>query len=55
MSTTVPIPQPPQRFPYPQTAMRVADAQPAYEPDLAEAEEEEFALLWAADRGNQGA
>ena len=31
------------------------DPEPMEQPDLADAEEEEMAELWAADPGNQGA
>ena len=35
--------------------IRRPDAEPIEDPDLADAEEEEMAELWAADPGNQGA
>lgn len=36
-------------------AIRARDAEPIEDSDLEDAEEEEIAELWAADRGNQGA
>jgi hypothetical protein len=36
-------------------ANRRQDAESIEEPDLADAEEQEIAELWAADTGNQGA
>jgi hypothetical protein len=45
-----------QRFTEPESAaMPMGYADPNEEPVLAEAEEEEWEELWAADRGNQGA
>lgn len=38
-----------------ETQLQSRDAALPSDPDLADAEEEEFAELWAADRGNQGA
>jgi hypothetical protein len=35
-------------------AIRRQDAEPIEDPELADAEEEEMAELWAADPGNQG-
>ena len=36
-------------------AIRRRDAEPIHDPNLADAEEEEIAELWAGDPGNQGA
>jgi hypothetical protein len=55
-TTPVPIPEMRQFFTAPEGASaRRQDAEPIEEPVLADAEEEEFAELWAYDRGNQGA
>jgi len=54
MITNNPTPETSQSFTDPEAATSaMRDADPDYA--LADAEEEEFAELWAADRGNQGA
>jgi hypothetical protein len=54
--TTVPITGVTQFLTDPErVAIRRRDAEPIEDPDLADAEEEEMAQLWANDRGNQGA
>ena len=54
MTTTNPVPETTQSFTGPQPAtVEMRDAEP--ESVQAEAEEEEFLELWAADRGNQAA
>lgn len=56
MTTTVPIPELIHPVTDPKgAAIRKRDAEPIEDPALADAEEEEMAELWAADRGNQGA
>lgn len=56
MTTTVPIPEVTQRLTGPDgAAIRRRDAEPIEDPVLADAEEEEMAILWAGDPGNQGA
>ena len=56
MTTTVPIPEVRQLSTDPEgSAMRGRDAEPIEDPVLADAEEEEMAMLWAGDPGNQGA
>lgn len=47
MAPTVPI--------HDEADLRRRGAEPVEEPVLADAEEEEIAMLWAADPGNQGA
>ncbi len=54
MTTTTSMPEMTRSFNDPEAATSgMRDAEPDY--TLADAEEEEFAQLWAADRGNQGA
>jgi len=56
MTRTVPIPEVTQFLTDPEgAAIRRLDAEQNENPVLAEAEEEEFAELWAHDPGNQGA
>jgi hypothetical protein len=56
MTTTLPIPEVKQLLTDTKGAViRRRDAEPIEDPVLADAEEEEFAELWAADPGNQGA
>ena len=56
MTTKIPIPKVTQRLTDPEgAAIRRQDAEPIEDPVLTDAEEEEMAELWAADRGNQGA
>jgi len=55
-TTTVPMPEMAQLLTNPErTALRIQDAGPIEDPVPADAEEEEFAELWARDSGNQGA
>ena len=54
MTANNPTPETTQTFTDPEAATGgMRDADPDYA--LADAEEEEFVELWAADRGNQGA
>jgi hypothetical protein len=56
MATMVPMPEVTRLFTDPEAAPILRrDENPAEEPVLADAEEEELAQLWAADPGNQGA
>ena len=56
MTTTVPIHDMKHFLTYPEgPAIRRGDAEPMEDLDLADAEEEEMAELWASDPGNQGA
>lgn len=56
MSTAVSIPEMTQLFAAPdEAAIRRMDTEPIEDPLLVDAEEEEFAELWASDHGNQGA
>jgi len=56
MTTTVPIPEVTRLLTDPEgAANRRRDAEPIDDPVLADAEEEEMAVLWAGDPGNQGA
>jgi hypothetical protein len=56
MNTPIPINEAMQFLDGPYGAdQRRLDAEPIEYPTLTEAEEEEMAELWAADRGNQGA
>ena len=55
-TTTVPMPEMAQLLTNPErTALSIQDAGPIEDPVPADAEEEEFAELWARDSGNQGA
>jgi hypothetical protein len=55
-TATFPMPEGTQFFPHPVTAdFPTRDTEPIEETILTDAEEEELAVLWAADRGNQGA
>jgi hypothetical protein len=54
--TPNPIPEAPARLPSPELAAILGrNAKPIEDPAPPDAEEEEFAQLWADDRGNQGA
>ena len=56
MTAKVPIAGVTQHLTDPEGAtIRGRDAEPMKDPALADAEEEEFEELWAADPGNQGA
>jgi hypothetical protein len=56
MNTGIPFNEAMQFLADPDEAdQRRFDAEPIEGPSLTEAEEEEMAELWAADRGNQGA
>jgi hypothetical protein len=56
MTKKVPIREEKQSLTDPEgAALRSQDPEPNEGPDLADAEEEEIAELWAADPGNQGA
>ena len=56
MTTTIAIPDAAQLLSDPEgAAIRTRDAEPIMDSLLADAEEEEFTQLWAADPGNQGA
>ena len=56
MTKSVPIPEMTQRFSDPEgDAVRSRDTERSEDPVLADAEEEEMAMLWAGDPGNQGA
>ena len=56
MTTTFPIPEVTRLLTDPEgAANRRRDAEPIDDPVLADAEEEEMAVLWAGDPGNQGA
>jgi hypothetical protein len=56
MTTAVSIPEERRFLTDPEGAtIRTGDAEPNDDSMLADAEEEEMAVLWAADPGNQGA
>ena len=56
MTKTVPIPEARQLLTDSErSAIGRRQAEPIEDPVLADAEEEEMALLWASDTGNQGA
>lgn len=56
MTTPNPVPEAPKKLPSPELAAILGrNAKRVEDPAPPEAEEEEFAQLWADDRGNQGA